>query len=297
MTRIWVLTRENLLKSNQARRLSDEAEKLGIKLRHICARGFELVEPAEKPNRVWYKGRYVKLPDCVITRVTGTSYFEFALIRFFEANGVLVMNTADSIEAAEDKLLSLQTLAKNGIKIPKSILAKFPVDVEYVTEKLGYPLILKTVLGAKGEGVMMFENERQLKDVCTIFQNATEGKTNLIFQQFIKKSFGKDIRVMVIGGKAYGAAMRKGAEGNFKANVAAGGKALKYDLNSDLEKIAVDAANSLDLKIAGVDILIGEDGYYVGEVNSSPAFNDYQDLTGINIPGVILEYAINNIAK
>jgi len=290
--RIWVLTRKERLKTYQASRFKEEAEYLGVQLRHVCAEDFEIVEPSDKPDKIWYKGKYISIPDVLITRVTGMSYFSFAFVRLLQRMGVLVMNSASSIELAEDKLRTVQVLTAKGLPIPKSILAKFPVDTDYIGQQLGYPLIMKTVHGAKGEGVVLFENQSQFKDVITVLQKATEGKTNLIFQRYIASSFGRDVRVFVVGDQAIGAVMRQGAEGQFKANVSAGGSAHYFALDKQLADLAVEASQALGLSIAGVDFLFDGEGFLIGEVNSSPSFQGFETDSKANVPRLILEYAL-----
>ena len=203
------------------------------------------------------------------------------------------MNSASSIELAEDKLRTVQVLSANNLPIPTSILAKYPIDKEIIAEKLGFPMIMKTVLGAKGEGIALLQDYNQFKDVVTLVQKSTEGKANIIFQKYISDSFGRDLRVFVVGGKAIGAALRTGAEGSFKSNVSAGGSASSYPLNDEIADLAVKAANALGLSIAGVDLLFHKDGYLIAEVNSCPSIKGFESTTNftLNIPKLILERA------
>ena len=290
--RVWVLTKKENLRSYQARRFKEEAEFLGIKLRHVCEEDFEIVEPSDYPDKIWRKGRYERVPDVLITRVSGMGYFASALVRLCQRMGVKVKNSANSIELAEDKLRTVQVLTARHLPIPKSILAKFPVDTDYIADQLGFPMVMKTVFGGKGEGVLMFENMRQFKDVITVLQKSTEGKTNLIFQKFVESSFGRDIRVVVVADQAIVAVMRKGAEGNFKSNVHGGGTAHCYEMTDKIAKIAVDASQALGLSISGVDLLFDGDSFVIGEVNSSPSFEDsFEEATKVNVPRLILEHA------
>ncbi len=295
--KIWVLIKKERLKTNHSRRFKEEAEKLGIKLRHVLAEDFEIVEPVPQQGKIWYRGRYVKTPDCLITRTSSTNYFTLALIRYLQNMGVQIMNKASAIEAAEDKLRTIQILAKHQVPIPKTILAKFPVDEKYIADQLGIPLVLKTTFGLKGEGVLKFNTQRQLREITRILQNSTEGKTHLIFQKCIEETFGRDIRVMVIGGKAVGAALRQGAAGQFKANVARGGHAEKIELTPEIAKIAEQATKTLGLDISGVDLLFGEKGLLVAEVNSTPSFYGFEQCTGQNITAKILNYALRRLQK
>lgn len=291
--KVWVLIKKERFGGFQSMRFKEEAKILGIELRHVCAQDFEIVEPSDEPNKIWYKGRYVEVPDVLITRVAGMSYFSFAFVRLLERMGVCVMNSAASIEMAEDKLRTIQVLTAKKLPIPVSILAKFPVDLDYIVNTLGFPLVMKTVHGAKGEGVLLLENYNQFKDVVSVVHKATEGKTNLIFQRFVTNSSGRDLRVFVIGDTAVGAAMRQGKEGEFKANVAMGGTAHYFPLDDEISKLSVDATKSLGLSIAGVDLLFDEGRFVIGEVNSTPSFGGFEVVAKVNVPKLILEYAVS----
>ncbi len=294
---VWTLTVKSRLKSYQATRYTEEAEKLGIKLKHVCSEDFEIVEPSDQKNKIWHKGRYIKVPDVLITRLTGMKYFSHALVRLLKSMGVIVINSPSAIEIADDKLRTIQVLTANNLPIPKSILAKYPVDIDFIANKLGFPLIMKTVNGAKGEGVLLFDNYNQFKDVITVLHKATEGKANIIFQEFISNSYGRDLRVYVVGDRAVGAVIRQGASGQFKANVSAGGNANPYKLSPDISKLAVKAAKVLGLTIAGVDLLIDEDKFLISEVNATPSFKGFETTANINVPKMILEYALRLKSK
>lgn len=295
--KIWVLVKKERLKTNHSQRFKQEAEKLGIHLRHVLAEDFEIVEPVPHPGKIWYRGRYIKTPDCLITRTSSTNYFTLALIRYLQNMGVKIMNKASAIESAEDKLRGVQILAKHKIPIPKTVLAKFPVDSKYIATQLGLPLVLKTTLGLKGEGVLRFTSPRQMREITRLLQNTAEGKTHLIFQECIQETFGRDIRVIVIGNKAVGAALRQGAPGQFKANVARGGSAQKIDLTPEMSQVAEQATKALGLEISGVDLLFSDRGLLVAEVNSTPSFYGFEQCTSVNITEKILKYALRRHQK
>lgn len=285
MKKIWVLTRKHRLKTKQAERLEHEAKALKIDLRHVCAEDLDIVVPNIQSDG---------LPDCIINRTSGAKYYEKALLRSLESAGVEIINPVRSIEIADDKFLCANSLAKQNLPIAKSMLLKSDPDYDLLESEFDYPMILKTVDGCKGEGVLLIENRNQLKDVLTFLRK--KGLNNLLAQEFISTSFGRDIRVMVIGGIAYGAALREGASGNFKANVAAGGTASNFELTPEIEQLSLKATVATGLDIAGVDLLFKDNSYIIGEVNSSPDFGDYEELTGINIPKIILEHALTKIS-
>jgi len=220
----------------------------------------------------------------------GTTYFASAVIRHLERLGVFVLNSSQSIETAKDKLATLQILSANNIPIPKTMLAKFPLNVEAVEREFTYPIILKTVSGSHGKGVFLCENRSQLEDLADLMELSKDPKVNVILQEFASSSKGKDIRVIVVGGRPVGAMLRTAREGKFKANFSTGGAVASFDLNPAVEWLAVESVKVVGLDIAGVDILFDGDSYEVCEVNSSPGFEGFEKVTGLNIPQEIYQY-------
>jgi len=113
----------------------------------------------------------------------------------------------------------------------------------------------------------------------------------MIVQEYIQYSEGRDLRVIVIGGKVVGAMQRKSTDGSFKANISRGGEGTAYDIDDEMEMLAIQVARALDLDIAGVDLLFHSDGYRVCEANSSPGFMGFEKALGINIPQKIFDFA------
>lgn len=289
---IWVLTKQARLKNYQAIRFTEEAKWLNIKLQHVCAEDFKIIEPSNSKHSIYYKNKPTPIPDVLITRITGIDYFSSALIQILENMGVAILNNAKSIENAENKLKTIQLLTSKKLPIPQSIVMKPPLDSEFISKKIGYPVILKTLYGAKGEGVILIKNSTQLIDITTLLHKSAKEEVPVIFQKYISKSCGRDIRVFTVGNKAIGAVMRMGKKGQFKANVSLGGKAQYFPLEKELSDLAIQAANALKLDIAGVDFLLNGNQFLIGEVNSSPSFEGFEKDAQINVPRHILQHAI-----
>ena len=113
----------------------------------------------------------------------------------------------------------------------------------------------------------------------------------MIIQEYIKFSEGRDLRVIVVGGRVIGAMQRTSTDGSFKANISRGGKGEPYDVDDEMEMLAIQVAKVLDLDVAGVDLLFHNDGYRICEANSSPGFKGFEQALGINIPQKIFDYA------
>jgi len=219
-----------------------------------------------------------------------TTYFALAVIRHLENQGVIVINPSSSVELAKDKLATIQILNSNNIPIPKTMLAKFPIEIKQVEKEFDYPFVLKKVSGTQGKGIFLIEKKAHMEDITELIQHSKDYRSDLIIQEFIKPSKGRDIRVIIIGGKPIGAMLRTAPRGRFKSNFSAGGKVENFELNKNIEWIAIESTRILGLDVSGVDILFNGDKYIICEVNSSPGFEGFEKATGINIAENILQY-------
>jgi gamma-F420-2:alpha-L-glutamate ligase len=123
-----------------------------------------------------------------------------------------------------------------------------------------------------------------------ILINCTKPNVNIIIQEFIESSRGRDLRVFVIGGRAVACMERTGKAGDFKSNYSRGGSVKKFDLNPEIEWLATESAKILGLDIAGIDLLFDGDHYKICEANSSPGFEGLESCCDINIPAEIYKY-------
>ncbi len=289
--KVWVLTRRSNFEKYSNQRFLEEGKKMKMNVELMCPQEFELIVTKEGKKSILHQGKVESMPDVLIPRMgASTTYFALAVIRHLEKLGVYVLNTSESIEKAKDKLASLQILATENLPFPKTMLAKLPLNSEMVEKEFGFPVVLKTISGMQGKGVMLCENKENLEDIINLLGKSRNGNLNLIFQEYIAASRGKDLRVFVVGGKALGAMQRTAPEGKFKTNFSAGGSVESFTLLPEVEWLAIESAKLLNLEIAGVDILFDESGYKVCEINSSPGFEGFEYATKINIPEEIYHF-------
>ena len=123
----------------------------------------------------------------------------------------------------------------------------------------------------------------------------TKPSYNIIVQEFIKESWGKDLRVLVLNGKVVGCMMRQSTDDDFRANITRGGEAIPYQIDDDIEWISGECARLLNLDIAGVDLLFNDGKYVICEVNSSPGFEGMDKFTKTNIAEQIVTYVKHKI--
>lgn len=205
--RVWILSDVDEKKIKYTnKRLFEEARRMNIQLDIMYIPKFDLVCQKDGMNAILYDGEPVtEMPDCVFPRLGATvDYFGMAVVRHLEKMDTLVLNPVDSLDVSKDKLYTLQHLGSYGLPIPKTMIAKFPIDIKAIEREFTYPLILKKSSGSQGKGVMLVRDADALEDISTMVDTSQP----LIIQEFIEKSSGRDIRVLVVGGKAIGGMMR-----------------------------------------------------------------------------------------
>jgi len=183
-----------------------------------------------------------------------------------------------------------QILAQAGLPIPKTMLTRFPCKAELVEKVVGFPCVLKVATGSHGAGVYLCRTPKEFEDLSELI-SSLDSKTSMIIQEYISDSEGRDLRVIVIGGRVVGAMQRTATDGSFKANISRGGEGAPYDVDDEMEMLAIQVAKVLDLDIAGVDLLFHPDGYKICEANSSPGFKGFEKALDINIPEKVFSYA------
>ena len=287
---VWILFNEEIeAPSSEAfeiRRFMEEGRKMGIDVRVYKPEQFDLLVCNDDKRTVLIDGEFRPLPDFVLPRtyVIDTGYFALAVIRQLERLGVKVFNSAQSIETVSDKLHTHQALLEGGLPTPRTMLAKFPVDLDLVERVIGFPVVVKTLLGVNGTGVFLMEDRKSFHDMMELLSE-TNPNIQLIFQKFIAKSVGRDIRLFVVDGKVVASMERRAKEGEFKANFSQGGSVAEFIPDAQAKDMAIMTAGILNLQVAGIDLLYAEDGgYTICEANSFPGFKGLESCCDVNIP-------------
>ena len=292
---VWILFNEEIeAPSSEAfeiRRFMEEGRKMGIDVKVFKPEQFDLLVCNDDKQSVLIDGEFRNLPDFVLPRtyVIDTGYFALAVIRQLERLGVKVFNGSQSIETVSDKLHTHQALIEGGLPTPRTMLAKFPVDVDLIERTIGFPVVVKTLLGVNGTGVFLMEDRKSFHDMMELLCE-TNPHIQLIFQKFIAKSVGRDIRLFVVDGKVVASMERRAKEGEFKANFSQGGSVAEFIPDSKAKDIAIMTAGILNLQVAGIDLLYAEDGgYTICEANSFPGFKGLESCCDVNIPQEIFK--------
>lgn len=286
---VWILFNDELespsAEAYEVRRFLTEGKKMGIDVKVYNPEQFDLIVTEEERDYILIDGQMVKLPDFILPRtyVIDTGYFALAVIRQLERMGVKVYNTARTIEMVADKLHTHQVLAENKLPTPPTMLAKFPVDIDLVENTLGFPVVVKTLLGVNGSGVFLIENREGFEDLMDLIRE-TQPNILLIFQKFIAHSKGRDIRLFVVNGRVVASMERRAKEGGFKANFSQGGSVHEFVPDEEAELLAIRTADILDIQVAGIDLLFTDGGYTICEANTFPGFKGLEKACDVNIP-------------
>ena len=291
----WILHKKEMGEVYETDILVEEFEKQGIKVRVVNPQDVDIFVDRDDRKSILVGGKTRALPDFVLPRTgSGTTYFIKAIIRHLERLGVILINGSSSIDAVKDKLYTQQVLGESNLPVPKTLLVKHPINVDLVETNIQYPMIIKTLSGSYGAGVFLVENRKQLKQLLKMAE-ITKPSYNIIIQEFIEDSFGKDLRVLVVNGKVVGCMMRQSTDDDFRANITRGGEGIPYQIDEQIEWLGGECSRLLNLDIAGVDLLFNKDGYSICEVNSSPGFEGMDKYCKTNIAEEIVNYVKNKI--
>jgi len=264
------------------------AKELGHKGRIFRSQRFQMVYDRHSPWLL-YNGRPFPRCDVMITRpsILVDVSLRGSLIKQMQMSGILVFNNYDSIVQAKNKIKTTQILDHYGIPIPKTVVVKRIEDVVQASRLVGgFPLIVKEPTGSFGAGVTIIESMRALKSFLLW------NKPMYLFQEYVKYSRGKDIRIFIVNGKVVGSMMRSAQKGEFRSNIELGGKSKPVEITDEEASIALRSVQALDLNFGGVDVMRSKTGPVVLEVNSNPGFKELERATGVSISGAIIEYAI-----
>ncbi|MGE0743382.1 MAG: RimK family alpha-L-glutamate ligase [Hyphomonadaceae bacterium] len=273
--------------AHEVRRFQEAARALDIELLVLRPSEFDLVVDSKHGWSAIYQSRELYKPDLIIPRCgSETSYFTLAVLRHFERQGVAIANSPAAVESVADKLHTLQVLAGAKLPIPKTILGKFPTDVAFIERELGFPVVVKKLRGTRGAGVVLCNSRGEFDDLANLLGGVSPA-SDFLFQQYIKASHGRDVRVLVIDGKVVAAMERKATDGGFKSNISLGGNATPFLPPPEMAELAVRVARELKLDIAGIDILFDKGGYRICEANSAPGFQGLEKACAIDVPELV----------
>jgi ribosomal protein S6--L-glutamate ligase len=290
---IVILSRNPSLYSTQA--LIDAASKRGHSVRVIDHMMCDLLIEEGK-SAVYYNFEKLNDVSAIIPRIgtTATSYGAL-VIRQFENLGIFTTLNAEALLNSRNKLVSMQMLVNEGIKVPKTGISNNLLTKSALIDKIGKPpYILKLATGTQGLGVILSETKQNAESILEAFMKTEE---KVMVQEFIEEVKGADVRVFIIDGKIVGVMKRQAKEGEFRSNIHRGAQSAAIKLTKEEEKVALKAAKIMGLDIAGVDLLQTKNGPMILEVNASPGLEGIEATTQIDIATKMIQFIEKKIGK
>jgi [lysine-biosynthesis-protein LysW]---L-2-aminoadipate ligase len=229
--------------------------------------------------------------DAVFERSVSFGRTLYAL-KTLESWGIQCVNRADTVATCGDKALTTLALEKAGVATPRTALAFTPESALTAIEEIGYPVVIKPVVGSWGRMVALL-NDRHAAE-AVLEDRATLGSWQqqiFYIQEFVRKP-GRDIRAFVIGDEPICAIYRTSE--HWITNTARGGKASNCPVNNGIGDVAVRAAQAVGGGALAIDLAEDGDGrLLVIEVNHTMEFRNSIDTTGVNIPGRMVDYVVS----
>ncbi len=290
--RLAILSREP--RSYSTQRLKEAAGDAGHQVRILDTLRFALDLSGTEPD-LYYSGKHLSDYDAVLPRVgSSITYFGTAVVRQFEQMDVYTPNTAAGIRISRDKLAAHQVLARHSIGMPATTMVRDRADVGPAIERVGgVPVIVKLLEGTQGVGVILAPDE----SVATaMIETLLATRQNVLVQEFISESSGRDIRAFVVGDRVVGAMRRHASGAEFRSNLHRGGRSEAIEISAEYERAALRSAQIMGLRVAGVDMLESERGPLVLEVNSSPGLQGIERATGLDIARAVVDFVDRQVA-
>lgn len=284
----WLITNKYYISDsflNLKKQLVDAANKKGIEL--IEYNNVDIV-------KYIFNSNYVK-PDFVLFWDK-----DIKLASLLESDGIKVFNSSESIRLCDDKSLTYLKLKNKGIKQPKTFfspllyyhnLSENNDILNFIINELGLPFVFKECFGSFGKQVSLVNSKSELiekiKNVDT---------WPYIMQEFVNSSFGKDLRIYVVGDSVVASMKRENISGDFRANIEVGSRGTIYNASDEQKKLVKKIVKELGLSFGGIDLLFGKDNEPIFcEANSNAYFNEINKVTNVKVEDYIFDYILKNI--
>jgi [lysine-biosynthesis-protein LysW]--L-2-aminoadipate ligase len=204
--------------------------------------------------------------------------------------GIPTVNMAKVAATCGDKLATSAALTQANIPQPRVWIAFTHEAALDIMETVGYPVVLKPVVGSWGR-LLAKINDREAAEAILEHKEVLGSFQHSVFyiQEYIHKP-GRDIRSFVIGDQTVCAIYRSSE--HWITNTARGGHAEVCPVTPEINEISVRAAQAVGGGVVAIDLLEDpERGYLVNEVNHTMEFHSTVPLTGVDLPGLMIDYA------
>lgn len=226
--------------------------------------------------------------DAVYTR-TSSQDVDYApiILDILVDSGVYSPIQPDAITVSKNKFYTLKVMAECGLPTPKAVLITSPKIVEKIKNDFNFPVVVKLLGSMGGKGVMMVSSPSDFGPIIDAMDRLNQ---IVAVEEFIKNP-GEDHRLFVIGDEVAASMKRQSVkEGEFRANITIGGKPNVYEPSEEEKEIALKAAEAIGMEICGVDLVPGENGPLLIELNDGPSFKGISTVAGMDLRDKAIQY-------
>ena len=236
------------------------------------------------------------LGDVVLERCV--SYFRgLHFTSALEFLDIPVLNKFDVAHTCGNKMFMTLLLKKNNIPTPKTYFSFSSESATENLEKVGYPLVIKPVIGSWGRGVMPIKDKDAMDAIVEVREITDSPHDRIYYLQEVVKRPPRDIRIITIGDEAIAGMYRK-SSGGFKTNIALGADPEICEITKEMEELAIKASKAMGGGILGIDMMEDEErGIVVHEVNNTVEFKGLAKVAKRNIPKEMIEFALDYVRK
>lgn len=231
--------------------------------------------------------------DGVLIRMMPPGSLEQVIYRMdslhrLEGAGVAVLNAPRAVEVSVDKYRSLALLAGAGLPVPPTAACESCRDALDAYDTLAGDVVVKPLFGSEGRGLVRVSDRELARRAFSTLERLDA----VIYLQKVVTHPGHDYRVLVLGRRVVGAIRRHAPGGDWRTNVAVGGRAESCRPDRSLERLAVAAAGAVGADLAGVDLMddLNRGGPVVLEVNAVPGWRALAGVTGVDVAAEVLNH-------
>lgn len=211
-----------------------------------------------------------------------------------EGKGVNVINCLNTSIFAGNKLFTHMLLQKHGIPTPFSTVAFSEEAALEALEAIGYPMVLKPTVGSWGRMIALLKDRDSAEGIMESRERMYPIYQVYYLEEFVKRP-PRDIRAIMVGDRVVAAIYRYSGEDRWKTNMALGGRAEECKVTKDLEDVCVKTKNAVQGQIVGVDLMESKErGLLVHEVNNTTEYKNTVRVTGVDIPALMIDYALQS---
>lgn len=233
--------------------------------------------------------------DAIIPRI-GASVTKkgVVVIEYYEAKGAVTTASAEGVVLSRNKWRSWGLLKGNGLPVPKTVVVSRPGQLAQAIESVnGLPVILKIAQGTQGRGVILASSLKQAEQALPHLLRFSQQP--VLVQQFVAEANHEDVRLIVVGDRCVAGMRRRAPAGDFRANLHQGGLATPFPITPAYATLAIQATQSHNLQLAGVDLIESKDGPLILEINSSPGLQGIETTTQIDVASAIIKHLEKSI--